>query len=126
MKIKFIDSFYSLQLSQSKPQTLFLFGDNTMRVGNGGQAIIRNLPNSLGVITKKVPNTKEEAFFRDKDLEEYKEYLEIDMSILREKGKDFDEIVVNKNIGLGLADMLNKCPLCYQELIKTLTEFELK
>lgn len=52
------------------PDTLYVFGDNLERRGQGGQAVIRGLPNAVGVPTKRRPSMDEDAFFADADLRE--------------------------------------------------------
>ena len=44
---------YSVELLRMNPDKIFVFGDNNGRVGKGGQAIIRDEPNALGVSTKR-------------------------------------------------------------------------
>lgn len=44
---------------------LFVFGDNTLGFGMGGQAIIRNEPNAFGVPTKRKPSMTDDAFFSE-------------------------------------------------------------
>lgn len=53
---------YSKELLASYPNYLFVFGDNQMRVGTGGQAIIRNCHNALGLVTKRAPSTNIDAY----------------------------------------------------------------
>lgn len=46
----------------------FIFGDNVLRKGSGpksGQAVIRGLPNALGIVTKFEPTMDQKAFFND-------------------------------------------------------------
>lgn len=45
------DGRYSVDLCRQYPTLLFVFGDNGDRRGNGGQAVIRGEPNTLGVAT---------------------------------------------------------------------------
>lgn len=52
------------------PDTLYVFGDNLEHRGRGGQAVIRGLPNAVGVPTKRRPSMDEDAFFTDADLHE--------------------------------------------------------
>lgn len=52
------------------PGTLYVFGDNLEQRGRGGQAVIRGLPNAVGVPTKRRPSMDEDAFFTDADLRE--------------------------------------------------------
>jgi hypothetical protein len=53
---------YTPEFLQSKPNYTFVFGDNLQRIGNSGQAIIRNEPNSVGVATKRSPSHTKDAY----------------------------------------------------------------
>lgn len=48
--------------------SLYLFGDNVIRKGGGGQAVIRYCPNTYGIPTKRVPSMNPDAFFRDDEI----------------------------------------------------------
>lgn len=43
-------------------ECIFVFGDNLIREGYGGAAILRDEPNTYGFITKKYPDNKNESF----------------------------------------------------------------
>ena len=52
----------------NNPNAVFLFGDNTKRLGLGGQAkSMRGEPNAIGIATKWEPSNAPEAFFSDDD-----------------------------------------------------------
>lgn len=53
---------YTPEFLQSKPNYIFVFGDNLLRIGNGGQAIVRNEPNVVGLVTKRLPSHTQEAY----------------------------------------------------------------
>ena len=54
---------------RANPDVLYLFGDNVLRVGFGGQAKeIRGEPNAVGVRTKHRPNMHPDAFFRAEEV----------------------------------------------------------
>ena len=56
---------------QLNPHVLYLFGDNELRKGLGGQAKeMRNEPNAVGVRTKRAPGMAYEDFWHDKDPDE--------------------------------------------------------
>jgi hypothetical protein len=48
---------YTAELLVAHPHTLFVFGDNVQRYGKGGQAMIRDEPNALGVATPPSPSS---------------------------------------------------------------------
>ena len=54
------------EIVQANPDKIFLFGDNLLRVGLGGQAgATRGEPNAVGIPTKKTPAGDEAASFTD-------------------------------------------------------------
>ncbi len=57
--------WYSPELCRSHPHKTFVFGDNMLRFGKGGQAIIRDEPNAYGVVTKRKPAMTNDSFFRE-------------------------------------------------------------
>ena len=54
---------YSRNTPQQNPNMFFVFGDNLQRSGTGGQAVIRNNPNVIGIPTKVAPGTGEGDYF---------------------------------------------------------------
>lgn len=50
--------------------TIYVFGDNMMKIGNGGQALIArqyvSLGKAIGIPTKRKPAMTEQSFFSDK------------------------------------------------------------
>ena len=55
---------------KNNPTVLYLFGDNRLRKGLGGQAReMRGEPNALGIRTKKVPNNHPLSFLSDDEYE---------------------------------------------------------
>jgi hypothetical protein len=59
-----VTGFYKVETMRAYPHVTFVFGDNCQRVGKGGQAIVRDEPNVLGVATKKSGG----EFFIDGDI----------------------------------------------------------
>ena len=54
---------------RSRPEVLFVFGDNMAMTGYGGQAKeLRGEPNTVGIPTKWKPSRDSSAFFLDTDL----------------------------------------------------------
>ena len=49
---------------RANPNSVFVFGDNLLRQGRGGAAILRNELNTRGFITKKAPNNEDSSFYR--------------------------------------------------------------
>mgnify|MGYP006999672235 CR=1 FL=1 len=69
--IQVFKGFWSIEDVIKSPNKIFIYGDNDLRTGLGGQAIIRNESNTLGIRTKKFPplllndifNPKPNVFF---------------------------------------------------------------
>jgi hypothetical protein len=80
---RFKPLYSSLQLRQY-PECIFLFGDNNVRQGKAGQAIVRDEPNAVGIRTKWLPSTKPEAYFYDIQLDQTLPLVEHDMDVVEE------------------------------------------
>jgi hypothetical protein len=78
-KTNFIRVFrgnWSMSTATSNPKILFLFGDNFIKKGTKGQAVIRYAPNSAGIPTKKFPSMDSDSFLNDSEFEENKRKIE--------------------------------------------------
>ena len=64
-----VQELYSVKDCLDNPHKLYIFGDNLIGVGKGGQAIIRDCPNTFGIPTKRLPHRENNAFFSDKGTE---------------------------------------------------------
>ncbi len=112
---------YSIEECKKYPNKIFVFGDNLIEKGTGGQAIIRNEPNSFGIPTKRLPNMMESSFFSDKKDEETR--LKEKLYLLNDLFKQNKTIVFPKNgIGTGLAKMQEKSPILFKKMNKYLLD----
>lgn len=106
---------FTEELVKNNPNKLFVFGDNMLRYGKGGQAIIRDLPNTLGIVTKRAPKTGKTAYFSDADDEMDTMLQDIRKLHLISKCNVFTHIVFpSKGIGTGMAHMKSKSPMLYK------------
>jgi hypothetical protein len=89
----------------SNPKTVFVFGDNTIRQGYGGAAILRDHPQSYGFITKKYPDNEDESFYQPN---EYAGIFFDELVKLREEIKEepFKTFYISQ-LGGGLANKYN-------------------
>lgn len=100
---------YTVSKCDNNPDFLFVFGDNTKRVGNGGQAIIRNCSNSIGIATKE----SIAEFFSDKHYSMNQIVIDRDIMMVKKRIIDygFKAVVFPKSgLGWGRADMQIECP----------------
>ena len=107
---------------KENPDVLYLFGDNLLRKGLGGQAKeMRGEPNTLGIVSKKYPSNNSSSFYTDEDFYSWLEVFSSDIKNLAESvnsGK-YRAIVIPQ-IGVGLADLPNKAPRIWNYLKTTL------
>jgi len=114
---------YSVHLCRSKPECFFIFGDNQKRVGKGGQAIIRDEPNALGVCTKWSPSMHPSAFMTDDELKD--NMLLILGDLARVEALLVTNHVVlfpSTGIGTGLAEMPKRAPKTYKLMMSRISD----
>jgi hypothetical protein len=127
--------FWTVEDVKKNPNYLFVYGDNDQEKGCGGQAIIRNEPNVVGIPTKKKPSNEKDAFYSDKELYEnkrkiiraiWKVYLtSIDHDVPICKLKHYTAVVFPENgFGTGLADLPNKAPKTYKYLCRVVEKLK--
>jgi hypothetical protein len=81
---------------------IFVFGDNTIRQGYGGAAMLRDHPQTYGFITKKFPDNKDSSFY---NLKEYTSVFFEELIKLKEKIQEepFKNFYISQ-LGGGLAN----------------------
>lgn len=106
---------------------LYVFGDNMVRAGRGGQAKeMRDEFNAIGIPTKHEPTMQEKAFFKDSDYEKVSAVIEKDFDHIRNymlAGGDVKFPV--SGIGTGLADLPNKSPKIYGLIVENMNNLNL-
>jgi hypothetical protein len=62
------DKWYTREMVTENPEKIFVFGDNELRKGMGGQAAAcRYKSNTIGIRTKAAPNGSPGSFWYDRD-----------------------------------------------------------
>ena len=113
--------WFSVKQCNDNPDNLYVFGDNTLRIGKGGQAQIRDCENSFGICTKRTPSTDDDAYFRD-TLSDW-EFIVEDLKKLKEVEKKYKSIIFPADgLGTGLSEMPNRCPKLYTQFSKHLED----
>lgn len=97
---------------KANPDVLYLFGDNTMRQGYGGQAKeMRGEPNACGVATKLTPTSGSNAYFDDAD---YKENVRVIAKDLRRAFQHRNAgglvVIPLDGLGTGLSELPTRAP----------------
>ncbi len=84
------------------PEKVFVFGDNTIREGYGGPAILRDEPNTYGFITKIKPDNEPSSFYTLNDYEEV--YQEEIVKLQAEIENNPTKFFLISKVGAGLAN----------------------
>lgn len=119
--------YWTPQEVKCLPDALFVFGDNIIRTGRGGQACIRHCKNSIGIATKKAPTRDRDAYFTDRHQEKWKRKIELDIQHLlhaiKHGEKKYKYLVFSQaHLGTGLAKLHLKAPKLYAWLQQRLRE----
>lgn len=114
------------EMLRSNPEILFVFGDNLIRRGLGGQAKeMRGEPNAVGIATKRLPSMGKGAFFTDEDFESWKNFSEEAFILLRIRASQ-EKLIIwpMQGIGTGFARLRSKAPKIWIEIEKLRKELE--
>ena len=123
MNIIIQEEWFSVEQCKHNPNRLYVFGDNLIRIGKGGQACIRDEINSYGIATKRTPSMDNQAFFGDRPDEAHALLNDIHgLLVVFNENLVFDTIVLpGDKLGTGLAKMEEKSPKLFVWLHETLS-----
>lgn len=105
---------------------VFLFGDNTNDrvnthyVPSSTQAVIRGLPNAIGIDTKKNRGTTEDSYFTDDDFDVFREQVDGAVQQAINSGKTI--VIPEGGIGTGKAQLERRAPKLFSYLQTKLQE----
>ncbi len=129
MKVIIYQNNYVRDVIAKEIDKVFLFGDNTndriitKHIPNITQAVIRGLPNAIGIDTKKTRYTDYTAYLSDNDFEWFKMHVDTQIKEAIDSGKTI--VIPSGGIGTGKAKLKEKAPKCFEylstELNKLLT-----
>lgn len=111
------------QIVERHPDKIFIFGDNLERTGTGGQAIIRGLPNTYGLRTKKSPRKDKASYFYDSDFIWFSGIVVEDFNKIQALNKTHKIVFHQSGYGNGLAKLPEYAPRCYKYLINHLNSY---
>jgi hypothetical protein len=107
---------------------VFLFGDNTedrlktKYIPTSTQAVIRGLPNAIGIDTKKNRGADENSYFTDADFEQFKK--QVDEAIQKAKNSGKIIVIPAGGIGTGKAMLKEKAPKLFDYLQQELNKLK--
>jgi len=112
MDKSYVDSIINLKYLRENPDHMFVFGDNTIRRGKKGAAMLRHHSQSYGFITKKRPSYDASAYYTPA---EYKHVFKKEMEKLIRDVECCPHLTfLISKLGFGLA---NKYGI-YQKVIR--------
>ncbi len=108
---------YSVKKIRQYPNNIFVFGDNVLGKGYGGQACIRDETNAFGIPTKLYPNMDENSFFFD-DMVNVSDIIFDRIDKLAEKCAVLNYIATFPSAGLGTgrAELPTRAPELYADM----------
>ena len=115
--------YYSIQSCIKEPNKLYVFGDNTWRVGKGGQAVIRDLINVFGIATKVAPGVNNWDYFKDELNTLSVIFKDISNLVHICSHKRYKFLIFPKEgLGTGLSEMPTRAPESYKIMVQCLNE----
>jgi hypothetical protein len=117
---------------QNNPNIIYLFGDNQLRTGLGGQAKeMRGEPNAVGIATKMSPS----EFMSDDTLEFNKSIIDDDFNKVKSKLAKLNNfwdwvkgrvvvVIPADGLGTGLAELPTRAPKTYAYLCEKLEQLK--
>jgi hypothetical protein len=122
-KIHFFVHFWDVKDCKESPDSLFIYGDNDIKRGSGGQAVIRNCINSIGIPTKKYPSYKNEAYYTDTEYTENRRKILHAIERIIIASVRYKELIFPMNgFGTGLSRLQEKAPKTLQFLNEVIKE----
>ena len=113
--------FISESYLRKYPNDVFVFGDNTIRIGKKGAAILRDEPNTYGFITQKYPSSRDFAHYR---VNEYKQIFINEMEKLKSTiASNPDKTYLISKLGSGLANRFGIWEKIVREGLKELKQY---
>jgi hypothetical protein len=103
--------------------TYFVFGDNLIKQGYGGAAILRDHPRAIGFITKKYPDNCDNSFYQPTEYSKvfFEELHKLKVNIANNPNKMF----YVSQLGAGLANKFYIWEkLIHHNLVKELQDFK--
>ena len=127
-KIEKFKGFWTREQVAKQTDKIFLFGDNTndrtitKYIPSTTQAVIRGLPNAIGIDTKKDRGTSDSSYFTDNDFEQFKNQVDEAIKTAKNTGKTI--VIPADGIGTGKAMLKEKAPKLFEYLQQELNKLK--
>lgn len=122
-KIIFTDNFYTRDAVSKDLNNFYLFGDNTddrlntHYIPTQTQAVIRGLPNAIGIDTKHNRGWDITSFLSDADFDSMQEHYNNQFKLIEDKLKEGHNVIIPRaGIGTGKAQLPSKAPKIFKDI----------
>lgn len=123
-KVKIFSGNWTINDVNNQKNDVFIYGDNLKRYGKGGQAIIRDLTNTIGLVTKKEPNNNAGSFFSDNEFDENLKLIFSDILKIKRKQILGNQLIFSSGgYGTGLSKLPDLAPKTFNVLNELLLNF---
>ena len=109
---------FTIDLTRENEDLIYVFGDNLLKTGTAGQAVIRGEENAFGIPTKKEPSVDAGAYMNDAELKQNKKAIDTAIQEILAQGKSV--VFPQEGLGTGLAQLKQRAPKTYSYLKKEL------
>ena len=118
-----LQKHFSVEDCNNNPDKIYVFGDNLIHKGKGGQAIIRDCPNTFGIPIKRLPSIDSDSFFNDEfdEYEAVKSAIE-KLAVMKYSRKEVTFVFPTDGLGTGLAQMKTKSPKLFKYMNEQLNK----
>ncbi|MBQ9391932.1 MAG: hypothetical protein IJU02_07055 [Lachnospiraceae bacterium] len=125
VKVEYTSNFWTREQVEQDTGRVYLFGDNTEDrltgyIPTSTQAVIRGLPNAIGIDTKKNRGTSESSYFTNADLPLFITQVEEALMKAINSGKII--VIPSDGIGTGKAQLAQRAPELYNYLQRRLAQ----
>lgn len=115
VRVRVQQAWYERDKVEADQDAVYLFGDNYMQQGKpivpkSTQAVIRGLPNAIGIPTKHSPYGHDSAYLRDGDFKKFKASTLAAINEALSSGKVI--VIPADGIGTGAAQLARWSPKC--------------
>ena len=126
-KVEVYNGNWTRSIVANTPNKTFLFGDNfdqmdTNEYPSFTQAVIRGLPNAIGIPTKNDKGTSSSSYLTDEDFDRFKEVVDAKIKEAVDKGKPI--VIPADGIGTGKAKLATTAPRLFAYLEEKLNELK--
>jgi len=130
VRVRVFEGQWDVSKVRSRPNCLFVFGDNEDGVGRGGQAVIRDQPNAVGIPTKLRPYQSEDSFYSDEQIEDNKAAIDESIVEIRKKlnlknatGRKYNCLMFPEaGLGTGRSQLPRRAPKTYEYMLSCIFE----